>query len=142
MLSFLLRAPLWLRPSDGDRERTLEALKRHYAEGRLSMGELETRVERTLRPGTGARVGMYTLGMVLRTLGLLVSWRVRRLQRTLIRAHFATYASINAVAIGIWALTGQGSFWPAWLLLPTTALLAWHAVISRSVTRALTRRGL
>jgi hypothetical protein len=85
---------------------------------------------------------MYTLEMVLRTIGLLVSWRLRRLQRTLIRAHVAVYASINAVAVGIWALTGGGSFWPAWLLLPTTALLVWHAVISRGVTRALTRRGL
>jgi hypothetical protein len=142
MLSLLLHAPLRLRPSDSDRERIIEGLKRRYAEGRLSTGELEARVERTLGRSGGARLGVYTLDIAFRTLGLLVSWRLRRLQRTMIRLHLAAYASINAVAVGIWALTGAGSFWPAWLLLPTTALLAWHAVISRSVTRALRRRGL
>jgi hypothetical protein len=34
-----------VRLSDGDRERLLEALKRHHAEGRLTIPELERRVE-------------------------------------------------------------------------------------------------
>jgi len=142
VFSFLLRAPLWLRPSDADRERILEGLKRHYAQGRLTTGELEARVERTLR-GAGGRLplGLFLIEVPLRAFGLIVSWRLRRLQRTLIRVHFAAYASINAAALGIWALTGEGSFWPAWVLLPSTVMVAWHLCASRSLTRALRRRG-
>jgi hypothetical protein len=141
MFSFLLRAPLWLRPSDSDRERMLEALKRHYAEGRMSAGELETRVERTLTRSGGMPIGLYLLEVPLRLVGMLVSWRLRRLQRTLIRGHFAVYASVNAAALAIWGLTGASSFWPAWVLVPSTMLLGWHLFASRRLTHALRRRG-
>ena len=141
MFSFLLRLPLWLRPSDADRERMLRSLGRPYAEGRLGIGELEQRVERTLRPGGLPGLGLYLLEVPLHALRLLVGWRLRRLQRTVIRVHFAAYASVNAAAIGIWAVTGGGSFWPAWLLIPSTVLLGWHMFASRSLTRTLDRRG-
>jgi hypothetical protein len=55
--------------------------------------------------------------------------------------HLLTYLTANASLVGIWALTGQGDFWPAWLLLPSTALLGWHFFLSRSFSRALGRRG-
>jgi uncharacterized membrane protein len=142
MLSSLLRVPLWLRPSDSDRERTIESLKHHYAEGRLSAGEFEARVERTLHSSGGVQLGLQMLEVPLRALGMVIGWRLRRLQRALIRVHFAAYASLNVTAVGIWALTGEGSFWPALLLLPTTVLLIWHLFASRGLTRALRRRGL
>ncbi len=30
--------------------------------------------------------------------------------------HLVVYAVINAVLIGIWAITGAGYFWPGWVL--------------------------
>ena len=141
MFSFLLRLPLRLRPSDADRDRMLDSLGRHYAEGRLGIGELERRVERTLRPGGVPGLGLYLLEVPVRALTLLIGWRLRRLQRTVLRVHFAAYASVNAAAIGIWELTGAGSFWPAWLLIPSTVLIGWHLFASRGLTRALDRRG-
>jgi hypothetical protein len=141
MFSSLLRAPLWLRPSDSDRERMLQTLGRHYAEGRISTGELEARVERTLRSNGGFQLGLQLLELPLRAIGLLLSWRVRRLQRTLVRIHFGAYASVNGAAMGIWALMGEGSFWPALVLVPSTMLLGWHLFASRRLTHALRRRG-
>lgn len=32
-------------------------------------------------------------------------------------AHVVVYVVVNAMLIGIWAMTGQGYFWPAWVLL-------------------------
>lgn len=31
--------------------------------------------------------------------------------------HLVAYVVVNCLLIGIWALTGQGYFWPAWILL-------------------------
>ena len=32
-------------------------------------------------------------------------------------AHVVSYCVINAMIIGIWAISGRGYFWPAWVLL-------------------------
>ncbi len=32
-------------------------------------------------------------------------------------AHLVTYVVINAMLVGIWAISGGGYFWPAWVLL-------------------------
>ena len=52
-----------LRASDADRERVAEALKRHYAEGRLSSAELSARVEAAY-----SAVGLSELGSLTRDL--------------------------------------------------------------------------
>ena len=31
--------------------------------------------------------------------------------------HLVAYVVINAVLIGVWALSGRGYFWPAWVML-------------------------
>jgi hypothetical protein len=130
-----------LRPSDAERERALGTLKRHYAEGRLSTEELEARVERVYRSDRQRQIAFYLRDLPLRgTRGLLVR-RARRLQRAVLRMHVLTFLAINASLVGIWAVTGEGTFWPAVLLVPTTALLGWHVLASRAFTRALSRRG-
>jgi len=69
------------------------------------------------------------------------------------RRNFSTdlvaYVVVNAFMIGVWALTGGGYFWPAWLLAVWGAglvLHAWDALVRRPVTEAdvddeLRRRG-
>jgi hypothetical protein len=54
-------------------------------------------------------------------------------------AHVAAYVVINAVLIGIWAISGAGYFWPAWVLLGWgigLALNAWDVFFRREITEA------
>ena len=128
-----------LRVSDVDRERALAALKAHYAEGRLSTRELEARVADILGSRTRRDVAASLRDLPLRGVRRLIIVRVRRFQRALLQMHLFAYAACNASLVGIWELTGQGVFWPALFLIPSTALVCGHAVASRMFTRALGR---
>jgi uncharacterized protein DUF1707 len=141
MFASMQRALVGTRPSPSERERALAALKLRYREGRLSTAELETLAERVYTTVRRSELTAYLWAMPLQTARWLALRRVRRLQSTVLRVHAATYATLAATVMGIWMLTGEGTFWPAFFLLPTTALLAWHAVLSRRLTRALDRRG-
>jgi hypothetical protein len=134
------RASPWaLRLSDAERERALGALKAHYAEGRLTTDELEARVENIYRSGTRSEAAMHLLDLPLRGVReLIVSW-AERLRRAVLRLHLFTYTTLNASLVAIWAVIGHGVFWPAWVLIPSTALLGWHVVASRRLARALGR---
>jgi hypothetical protein len=129
------------RPSDAERERAIGALKAHFAEGGLSTQELERRIEHVYRSGTRRELAGYLRDLPLRGMRWLVIGWARRLQRAVLRIHLLSYATVNASLLGIWILTGQGLFWPAWLLIPSTALLGWHFAASRTLTRSLDRRG-
>jgi hypothetical protein len=126
-----------LRISDDERERAADTLKRHYAAGRLSSEELEERLERAwhaqLRGDLQALFRDLPRGVALRP----SARRLERVQRAALHAHAATWATANGSLLGIWALTGEGAFWPAWSLVPWTALLGWHAVGSRRLSRRL-----
>lgn len=141
MLATMQRALQRTRPSHAERERALGAVKLRYREGRLGIEELEVLVERIYTTLRRSELAGYVWAMPLQTLRWLALRRARRLQATVLRFHFATYATLNATVVGVWMLTGEGTFWPAVFLLPSTALLAWHAVLSRRLTRALARRG-
>jgi Domain of unknown function (DUF1707) len=140
MLSHRQASASGLRLSDVERERALGTLKGHYAEGRLSTEELEARIENVYDSRTRSDGAWQLHDLPLRGLRRLILVRVRRLQRVVLTGHLLVYASINAALVGIWALTGEGSFWPALLLLPSSALLGAHLVASRKLTRALERR--
>jgi hypothetical protein len=131
-----------VRASDAERERAVSALRGNYAEGRLSAHELELRATRAY----GAR----HRGELARLLSDLPASRAgssrrvlalgaARVHRFLLRGHAAVYASVNGVLISIWALLGEGRFWPALYLVPSTALLAWHWAGGHIVSRALSR---
>ena len=104
--------PLDLRASDGDRERVVERLRAHAAEGRLTVAELEDRTER----GLAAR----TLGELAALTGDLPERRpspppARR--RSVPRRDLATFVVVMALLVGIWAVSGAGYFWPIWPLV-------------------------
>ena len=125
-----------IRASDEDRERTAEALRAHFAAGRLQSVELEHRIERA-----------YTANTRRELAGLLADLPADRLsrglrgfyhgQRTALRYHAATYVTVNGSLVGFWELTGHGFFWPALVLAPTTAVLGAHATFSRWLRRRL-----
>jgi hypothetical protein len=54
-------------------------------------------------------------------------------------SHLVAYVVVNAFLIGVWAMTGTGYFWPAWVLAGWGAgllLHAWNVFWRRPVTEA------
>ena len=65
--------------------------------------------------------------------------RTRVTQRRDFGAHVVTFVVVNAAVVLVWALTGGGYFWPAWLLgLWGVGLVlhAWATFVQRPVTDA------
>jgi hypothetical protein len=54
-------------------------------------------------------------------------------------AHAVAYVVVNAAFIGMWAITGAGYFWPAWVLLGWgigLVMNAWDVFWRKPVTEA------
>ena len=65
--------------------------------------------------------------------------RVRLQKRSDLGAHVVAYVLINAMLVGIWAITGAGYFWPAWVLLGWgvgLALNVWDVFFRHPITDA------
>ena len=117
----------------------MRALRSHYAAGRLDREELEGRVEEAYRA-----VSRRVLGLLLADLprapGRFFARRVYRFQRELLSYHAGAYLTINGALVSIWAATGEGRFWPAGVLAPTTILIFSHGFGSRWLRMRLGRR--
>lgn len=112
--------------SEADRERCARALREAYDAGRLDHHELEERLEQVMRARTtfelrAARRGLPTAAP------RPAPGTLKRVHRAALGLHATAYAGGNGAAVGVWALAGQGLFWPAIVLVPTTGLLAAHA---------------
>ena len=112
-----------LRASDAERERTVEALRAHSAEGRLSADELEERLGRALAAATRA-----DLVAVLADLPPRAAAPAAFAPRPRHRKDPRAMLAIAALLVAIWALTGAGYFWPMWPL-------AWFAFASMAHLR-------
>jgi hypothetical protein len=64
----------------------------------------------------------------------------RRLQaRRDFASHLVAYAVVNLFLVAVWAFTGAGYFWPAWVMFAWGAELvlhAWEVFLRRPVTEA------
>jgi len=112
--------------SEAERERCAVALRRAHAEGRLDHDELEERLEAVMTARTTLELRAARRGLPL-TPPRPAAGTLGRVHRAALGLHTAAYAGGNGAAIGLWAVTGEGLFWPAILLVPTTGLLAAHA---------------
>jgi uncharacterized protein DUF1707 len=109
-----------IRASDEERERTVEALRRHAAAGRLDAAELEERL--------GLALAAKTQGDLAQIVEDLPAERAERPRPVPVpvRRHGRTCApfgkspqgmlAISVLLVAIWALTGAGYFWPIWPL--------------------------
>jgi hypothetical protein len=126
--------------SDTERERCAQALRDHAAAGRIEVHELEER----LALAYGARYRSQ-LRLALRDLphghGPRLARAAARVDRFVLKLHAWSYATVNGGLVGIWALAGQGEFWPVLSAGPWGVVLAWHAGGSWSVRRMLRRGG-
>jgi hypothetical protein len=97
-----------LRVSDRDRDRVVEKLRAHAAEGRLAVDELEDRAERALAARTAGELAALTRDLPERPPASPPArpWRARPEVRT--------YVAVMALLVAIWALAGAGYFWPVW----------------------------
>jgi hypothetical protein len=94
-----------MRTSQADRDRVVDRLRTHAAEGRLEVEELEQRIEAALSARTHG-----DLAEVESDLPRLHSPRARR-RRNPFRHEFV---AISVLLLFIWAATGMGYFWPMW----------------------------
>ena len=100
-----------LRASDADREHHAELLREHAAQGRLTVDELEERLDRVYAARTHAE-----LAPLVADLPRAPRPRAPRSPGPP-RSAVVPYLLVNLMLIAIWAATGAGYFWPIWPLL-------------------------
>jgi signal transduction histidine kinase len=101
--------------------------------------------------------GLVAAAWIARGLGSLSAWQVRsllgpraepatpealrRYRRRALWIHGCTAAALVLLTTVIWAATGQGAFWPEWVLLPLALLFATHAIVELVLARIPPERG-
>ena len=114
----------------------MASLRRHYAAGRLQSSEFEDRVARAYsarwRADLAALVADLPSDRSARAMRGVYRWQWEAL-----KYHAAAYVSVNGALVGIWAATGEGAFWPAWVLAPWMVMLGAHAAATRMLRRSL-----
>lgn len=71
--------------------------------------------------------------------GLRKQARKRLEKRRDFSAHVVVYVLFNAMLIALWAMSGGGYFWPAWVLLGwgvCVVMNAWDVFVRRPITEA------
>ena len=109
-----------LRVSDRERERVVDLLSEHAANGRLSVEELERRIDGALAARTRGE-----LAALRRDLPASGSDDRSPAPRSRVAGGplpelfgpLVAFVAVNVVLVAVWALSGGGYFWPAWPML-------------------------
>jgi len=133
-----------LRASDADRERFVEALRRHHADGRLTTEELAERTERAYAARTlGDLDALATDLPALQPPARAPAWDPsaddvpRRMRppgprraaaKTNLLRSVLWYGVLSLVLIVVWLASGRDYFWPVWPILGFALLLGWQAI--------------
>lgn len=111
-----------IRASDADRERVVEILRQHTAEGRITPDEFEERMTAAYAAKTvGALAELTTdLPVDLAAHARRQAEIARQAAHTGLpkkaRQDIAGLASLAVVLTTVWVITGAGYFWPIWPL--------------------------
>ena len=132
-----------LRASDADREQFVEALRRHHAEGRLTLEELTERTERAYAARTRGDLDAGATALPPRRPGAAapapdtvpddqerpgpVAGKRARARANLVRAA-VWYGFLSVVLLVVWAMADRDYFWPIWPILGFAMLLGWQAL--------------
>jgi Domain of unknown function (DUF1707) len=125
-----------MRPSDEARQRAADALRSHYAAGRIDDAELERRVELAYAAATRADLKILFRDLPWDPRSRAHSDAFWGFQRRMLRAHTAVYAGVSSGLVGIWAATGGGEFWPAGSIAGWGAFVGGHWAIALAVRRS------
>jgi len=129
-----------IRASDADRQRVAAILRRHCADGRLTLDELGERLTEVYAARTmGALAGPAGPLRDLPDLAPPPPEQVIRMERPptpalpvrFLPEHIAAYVAVNVLLVVSWVLSGTGTFWPAWILLIWGIALAAHMALAR-----------
>jgi hypothetical protein len=101
-----------LRASDEEREAVATLLRRHGGEGRLDVDELEERLDAAYSARTRGDLGRLLVDLP-RTPAVAAGAPRRRGGRD----DWSAFAGVSLLLLAIWALSGFGYFWPAWVLV-------------------------
>ncbi len=129
-----------LRASDADREETVQLLRLHHSEGRLTIHEFTERMEKAFASKTFGDLKVLTADLPLSippTPTVLDHTSLRAApagnNRHSFRQHLLAYTWVNGLMIGLWALSSLATghvllFWPIWTLLGWGFVLGSHAI--------------
>lgn len=109
-----------LRVSDREREQVADLLSAHAAEGRLTLEELDARVDGAYAARTRAELAALTRDLPAAAGGERPDARASRVGRRSMPAlsgPVAVFVAVNLVLVAVWALSGAGYFWPIWSIL-------------------------
>lgn len=118
-----------IRASDADRERVVELLRQHSAEGRISSEEFDERMSAAYAAKTMGALAELTTDLPVdlaehsRKQAELARAQASRvpLDRQM-RAAISSWASLAVVLTVVWVISGGGYYWPAWPLGIVAAL--------------------
>ena len=109
-----------LRLSDRERERAVDLLAHHAAQGRLTPEELEARIDSAHAARTRGQLAVLTADLPASDGDDhpdATRRRVSRGARLDLSDQLVAFLAVNLVLVAVWALSGMGYFWPAWPLL-------------------------
>jgi hypothetical protein len=149
-----------MRASDAEREQAGDALREHYAAGRLTSEELAERLDRVYAARTIAELDELTVDMPSLPVSPAARGTELAARRAELRSRLVQHAggafTPFVICTIIWAATGAGYFWPVWVLIfPLVFILrnAWrlygpapdldrvHAELERRRRRGQRHRG-
>jgi hypothetical protein len=99
-----------LLASDFERDAAAERLRQAATEGRLTPEELDERLGRAFGARTRGELDVLVADLPAPRRRPRPAGRRRR-------PELAVFVPVSLLLIGIWALSGMGSFWPAWPIL-------------------------
>jgi uncharacterized protein DUF1707 len=111
-----LRQDPGLRASDDERESTVILLREHGTTGRLDVDELEQRVGAAYQARTRGDLATL-LDDLPRTRSVAAAPRSHRPARRYAGQEWGMFARVSVLLIAIWAVSGAGYFWPAWVMV-------------------------
>jgi hypothetical protein len=104
-----------MRVSDAERESAVGVLREHGAAGRLDVEELEQRVGTAYAARTHGE--LQQLFHDLPTAPPAPRRPVAPTRHARLGHEWSAFAKLSFLLVAIWALSGGGYFWPAWVLV-------------------------
>jgi hypothetical protein len=123
-----------LRASDSDRDRVAAAIAQHLVKGRISVDEVDQRLESVFRARTVGELLAVTRdlpdGPSRPALSALPRIQVRRHLPLDFYIHVGNFFMVVGLWVLVWSVSG-GPFWPAWLALAWLPYLCLHAKLAK-----------
>jgi Domain of unknown function (DUF1707) len=119
-----------IRASDADRERVVEILRQHTAEGRITADEFDERMTAAYSARTMGALAELTTDLPVdlaehtqRQQELARKTKPGKPAARLVREGVSGIASLGVILTVIWFFGGRGYFWPGWPLGILSAIL-------------------